>query len=52
VTARDGSVVSVDAKTLCIHGDNKNAVEIARAVKSVLLAAGIKVQALGPFGPA
>ena len=52
VTARDGSTVTVDAQTLCIHGDNKNAVEIARAVRSALLAAGIKVQALGPFGPA
>ena len=52
VTARDGSTVSVAADTLCVHGDNKNAVEIARAVRAALEAAGVKVQALGPHGPA
>lgn len=52
VTARDGISVSVSAETLCLHGDNKNAVEIARAVRFALEAAGVKVQALGPHGPA
>jgi UPF0271 protein len=42
----------VAAETLCLHGDNKNAVEIARAVRAALEAAGVKVQALGPHGPA
>jgi 5-oxoprolinase (ATP-hydrolysing) subunit A len=52
VIARDGASVSVVAETLCLHGDNKHAVEIARAVRNALEAAGIKVQALGPHGPA
>ncbi len=52
VTARDGSTVSVTAETLCLHGDNRNAIEIARAVRQALEAAGVKVQALGPHGPA
>ncbi len=52
VMARDGSLLSVMAETLCLHGDNKNAVEIARAVREALEAAGVKVQALGPHGPA
>jgi len=52
VTARDGSTVTVVADTLCLHGDNRNAVEIARAVREALEAAGVKVQALGPHGPA
>ncbi len=49
---RDGSVISVRAETLCLHGDNKNAVSIAKAVRAGLEGAGVKVQALGPHGPA
>jgi UPF0271 protein len=52
VTARDGSSVLVRAETLCLHGDNEHAVEVARAVRGALEAAGVKVQALGPHGPA
>ncbi|MBX7186594.1 MAG: LamB/YcsF family protein [Vicinamibacteria bacterium] len=52
VTARDGSPVAVTAETLCLHGDNRSAIEIARAVRQALEAAGVKVQALGPHGPA
>jgi UPF0271 protein len=36
VTARDGSEVSVDAQTLCIHGDTPGAPEIAAAVARTL----------------
>lgn len=52
VTARDGTSIDVTAETLCLHGDNKHAVEIARATRTALEAAGVKVQALGPHGPA
>ena len=52
VRARDGSTVPVAAETLCLHGDNRNAVDIARTVRGALEAAGVKVQALGPHGPA
>lgn len=44
VTAVDGQVVPVRTQTLCIHGDNPNAVEIAQAVRKALEAEGIAIQ--------
>lgn len=52
VMAGDGSAVPVSAETLCLHGDNRNAVDMARAVRTALEGAGVRVQALGPHGPA
>jgi UPF0271 protein len=43
VVARDGSVVSIEAQTLCIHGDSPGAVEMAREVRAQLENAGIAV---------
>jgi UPF0271 protein len=40
----DGGVVSVRCQTLCIHGDNPSAVEIAKAVREALQAEGIAIQ--------
>jgi UPF0271 protein len=34
------------ADTLCLHGDNPHALEIARAVREALEAAGVSVRAL------
>jgi 5-oxoprolinase (ATP-hydrolysing) subunit A len=45
VTAGDGSTLSVDADTICIHGDSPDAVATARAVVAALGAAGIRVGA-------
>jgi UPF0271 protein len=45
VAALDGGTAPVEAHTLCIHGDNPEAPEIARAVRSALEAAGITVRA-------
>jgi len=45
VTAWDGTLVSVDADTICIHGDEPGAVERATAVRTALAAAGITVEA-------
>lgn len=44
VEAVEGGLVTVRAQTLCIHGDNPQAVEIARAVREALLAEGITIQ--------
>ncbi len=44
VEAVDGGFVELDAQTLCIHGDNPHAVEIARAVRQALGAEGIMVK--------
>lgn len=43
VVAWDGSVVKIDAQTLCIHGDTPGAVEIARSVRKRLQDAGVIV---------
>lgn len=40
-TASDGSIVSLAADTLCIHGDAPGAVERARAVRAALEHAGV-----------
>ncbi|MEL7185394.1 MAG: 5-oxoprolinase subunit PxpA [Pseudomonadota bacterium] len=45
VTARDGSVITVQAETLCIHGDTPGAAEAARAVRDVLETQGVEVRA-------
>ncbi len=47
VRAHDGTTLRVEADTLCLHGDNPRAVEIARAVREALDAAGVTVAALG-----
>jgi UPF0271 protein len=46
VIASDGSEVSVDAQTLCIHGDTPGAPTIAAAVARTLREAGVRLQAL------
>ena len=45
VTARDGSVITVLAETLCIHGDTPGAAAAADAVRSVLESQGVEVRA-------
>jgi 5-oxoprolinase (ATP-hydrolysing) subunit A len=46
VIARDGTEVSVDAQTLCIHGDTPGAPEIAATVAQTLREAGVTVSAI------
>jgi UPF0271 protein len=46
VIASDGSEVSVDAQTLCIHGDTPGAPAIAAAVARTLREAGVTLSAL------
>ncbi|MFN8091010.1 MAG: 5-oxoprolinase subunit PxpA [Vicinamibacteria bacterium] len=46
IAAVDGTTVELAADTLCLHGDNPHALEIARAVREALEAAGVTVQAL------
>jgi UPF0271 protein len=43
VVAWDGSVVKIDAETLCIHGDTPGADGIARSVRKRLEEAGVQV---------
>ena len=43
--ALDGGTVTVQADTLCLHGDNENAPANAAAVRRALAAAGVEVRA-------
>jgi UPF0271 protein len=49
VVAVDGSVVPVRAASVCVHGDSPDAVAMARAVRSALTDAGVR---LAPFAAA
>ncbi len=44
IDALDGGKVQIEAETLCIHGDNPEAVEIARAVREALTEAGVELK--------
>lgn len=46
VEALDGGFFEFEAQTLCIHGDNPNAVQIAQAVRTALEAVGVEVRPL------
>jgi len=40
VLAQDGTVVRLDAESICVHGDGPNAVDVARAVRHTLEESG------------
>ena len=44
VEAVDGSLASVQAQSICVHGDSPGAVAMARAVRAALEADGIAVR--------
>lgn len=46
VTARDGSTLSLNVDTICVHGDTPRAAELASAVRAGLEKAGIELKAL------
>jgi UPF0271 protein len=41
----DGGEVAVEVRSLCVHGDTQGAVELARAVRAALEAAGVVLEA-------
>lgn len=45
VRATDGSLVPVQADTICVHGDGPEAVELARALREALRRAGVTLRA-------
>lgn len=45
VRALSGAEVAVEAGTLCLHGDQPNAVRFARALRQTFAARGIEVRA-------
>jgi UPF0271 protein len=46
VVAHDGTVVPLEAETLCLHGDNPAALENARAVRGALETRGVEIHGL------
>jgi len=47
VVATDGSVVHLDADTMCVHGDTPGSDELAAKIRAGLEAAGVTVKAIG-----
>jgi UPF0271 protein len=47
VVCRDGSVLKLSVRTLCVHGDTPGAPDIAREVRAALLADGYSLTAPG-----
>jgi 5-oxoprolinase (ATP-hydrolysing) subunit A len=49
VTAVDGTDIALRAETICVHGDNPAAVQLARKIRETLVSAGIEVVPMGEF---
>jgi UPF0271 protein len=47
VTASDGSIVPLDADTICVHGDTPGSDQLAATLRAGFEAAGITVRAIG-----
>src|SRR6185295_17840615 len=47
VDAVDGTIVPLDADTLCVHGDTPGAEQLAAGLRARLVAAGVTVAAIG-----
>jgi UPF0271 protein len=43
VVAVDGTVVAIEADSLCVHGDTPDAAALARAIRAGLADAGVPV---------
>jgi UPF0271 protein len=46
IDTRDGQQIKIAADTICIHGDGKNALQIAVAIRSLLSESGIEVASI------
>ncbi len=46
VSTINGNTISMPARTLCVHGDSPDAVDLLRLARSSLKSAGIKIKAL------
>ena len=49
VIARDGTTISLAADTICVHGDNPEALKLIGKVREVLTAAGVAIGPMGKF---
>ena len=49
VETADGELISIQADTICIHGDGAHAVEFARAISDKLIKSGITISRVEPL---
>ncbi|RSL33977.1 LamB/YcsF family protein [Salibacterium salarium] len=47
-TAVDGTVISLKADTICVHGDNPQSLDFTRQLKNVLKAEGVSLKSFSP----
>lgn len=50
LVAADGSVIKIEADSICVHGDSPGAVGMAQAVHDELAAAGVRITAFAGAG--
>ena len=43
----DGTVLDLEAHTLCVHGDTPTALELVRSIRETLTTNGVEVNSLG-----
>ena len=43
VTARSGKTISIQADSICLHGDGEKAVAFAKKIRNALITSGVKV---------
>jgi UPF0271 protein len=49
VASHDGQDISLSCETVCVHGDNPQALELVRRVRDTLHGAGVEVAPVGTF---
>jgi len=49
VVAKDGSEIELNADTICVHGDNPQAVALIKKIRETLIAFGIEIASMGTF---
>ncbi|MBU2497735.1 MAG: LamB/YcsF family protein [Proteobacteria bacterium] len=49
VISKDGSEIDLAAETICVHGDNPEAVSLVKRVRDTLLVAGVEIAPMGTF---
>lgn len=47
ITSIDGSIVSINAQTVCVHGDTPGAITMIKAIREILDQQGIQAKAFG-----
>jgi len=49
VTAIDGTEIELKADTICVHGDNPEALALVKIIRASLTNSGIQVRPMGAF---